>query len=126
MMTQISEQIRQAISLLQKESDALKREIKDMDSRDSKTKTSMHSLELRIISEALTENTPNQASRMWKEAKELHDDKQILHQDQVTHKQLSQKLNDLQKKITTFEFWMKFANTDDEVKQEQARRKVFG
>ena len=126
MATQISERIRLAVYGLKKEEDALVRALKDVKSSDSKTKSSMHNLEMRIISEALIEKSPSQTSRMLFQVKELHHDKQILNKDIALNKVLNQKLHDLQKKITTYEFWMKHADTDDEAKQNEAQHKIFG
>jgi hypothetical protein len=127
MISPVAERIYNEIKLLTRQKDELSNQMTKLRHAIDHVKHEMHHTEWLVVSESAPEDldhTPD--ARLGRELRELYKERKDLHEDEKILKDLTQKYDVLVKKIDTYRFWMRRADTSDPVRQREAEKKIFG
>lgn len=103
----------------------LEQDIKNLQKKDATLKSEAHHAELDILLHHDPSNSSSENQKITHDMATIRQDKRNLNEDSKKLAGLSHRLHDLDKKITTAEFWMKYSEYGDTQKQAEAIKRVF-
>lgn len=125
-MNQAYQKIRTHLDKLLTEKTKLQNTIKMLHKQDDDLKSAMHRIELGLLIPNQRAASQQQTSELYRKLNILKKDKHNLHDDAEMLKIHASNLRELDKNITTAQFWMKQSEHGDTAKQVEALKHIFG